>query len=88
MEQAAAAERNRKALAAAEASRKRQISALSDEANEAKRLKTEHPTSVSSVLANFDFSSLPHTLVTDLIVANLQILTEQSLAKAILVIRF
>lgn len=85
MEQAVVNERNRKAAAAAEASRKRTINNLSDEASEAKRLKTEHDTSanVSNVLANFDFSALPHTLVTDLIVANLQILTEQTLSAAV-----
>lgn len=84
MDRAATFERNRKAAAAAEANRKRSIAALSNEANEAKRLKTEHSSStVSSVLANFDFGSLPHTLVTDLIVANLQVLTEQDLANAV-----
>ncbi|KAL5492454.1 hypothetical protein ACEPAI_3901 [Sanghuangporus weigelae] len=85
MEQAAINERNRKAAAAAEASRKRTISALSDEASEAKRLKTEHDPSsnVASILANFDFSALPHTIVTDLIVSNLQILTESSLTAAV-----
>ncbi|KAH8111033.1 Symplekin tight junction protein C terminal-domain-containing protein [Phellopilus nigrolimitatus] len=84
MEQAVVNERNRKAAAAAEASRKRSINALNDEAGEAKRQKTDHPsTSISGVLANFDFTVLPHTLVTDLIVANLQVLTEQSLAAAV-----
>ncbi|KAI5124287.1 hypothetical protein M0805_005134 [Coniferiporia weirii] len=84
MEQALVDERNRKAAAAAEASRKRSINALSDEASEAKRLKTEHPSAgIADALANFDFTALPHTLVTDLIVANLQVLTEQSLALAV-----
>ena len=85
MEQAAINERNRKAAAAAEANRKRTISALSDEASEAKRLKTEHNSAatVASVLAAFDFTALPYTLVSDLIVANLQVLTEQALATAI-----
>ena len=85
MEQAAINERSRKAAAAAEASRKRTISALSDEASEAKRLKTEHEPSanVVSVLANFDFSSLPSSLVTDLVVSNLQTLSEQTLATAV-----
>jgi symplekin len=88
MEQAALDERNRKAAEAAEASRKRSVSALSDEANEAKRVKTAHPnTSVSGILSNFDFASLPASLVTELIVANLQVLTEQSLATAIQVSR-
>ena len=87
MEQAAINERNRKAAAAAEASRKRSISALSDEASDAKRLKTDADSAatVASVLTNFDFSSLPASLVTDLIVANLQVLTEQRLAYAIAV---
>lgn len=85
MEQAVITERNRKAAVAAEANRKRSISALTDEASEAKRLKSEHDpsASVASALANFDFTALPHTLVTDLIIANLQILSEQSLAAAI-----
>ena len=87
MEQAVLNERNRKAAIAAEASRKRSISALSDEANDAKRLKTDADSAatVASVLTNFDFSSLPATLVTDLIVANLQVLSEQRLATAIAV---
>ena len=85
MEQAAINERNRRAAAAAEARRKRTISALSDEASEAKRLKTGHepPANVVSALANFDFSSLPPSLVTELIVSNLQTLSEQSLAAAV-----
>ncbi|THH09925.1 hypothetical protein EW145_g1681 [Phellinidium pouzarii] len=84
MEQALVNERSRKAAAAAEVNRKRSINALSDEASEAKRLKTEHPSaSIASALANFDFTALPHALVTDLIVANLQVLTEQSLAAAV-----
>lgn len=87
MEQAVVNERNRKAAVAAEASRKRSISALSDEANDAKRLKTDPDSAatVASVLTNFDFSSLPATLVSDLIVANLQVLTEQRLAASIAV---
>ena len=78
-------ERNRKAAIAAEASRKRSISALSEEAIEAKRQKTDNGSSVSvsSVLANFDFSILPHSLITELIISNLQVLTEQSLTNAI-----
>ena len=80
-------ERNRKAAAAAEANRKRSISVLSEEANDAKRLKTDDASaaSMASVLTNFDFSSLHHTLVTDLIVANLAALTDAGLAGAIAV---
>lgn len=84
MEQAVVNERNRKTAAAAEANRKRSISALSDGASEAKRFRADNPSaSVASALANFDFTSLPHTLITDLIITNLQILTEESLAVAV-----
>lgn len=84
MESAVVNERNRKTAAAAEANRKRSITALSDEASEAKRFRADNPSaSVASALANFDFTSLPHTLVTDLIIANLHALTEQSLATAV-----
>ena len=59
MEQAIVNERNRKTTAAAEANRKRSISALSDEASEAKRFRADNPSaSVASTLANFDFTSL------------------------------
>lgn len=86
MEQAIVIERNRKAAEEAEASRKRSISALRDGASEAKRQKTEHDASgLSAVLANFDFSALPNTLITDLIISNLQTLNEDTLASAILV---
>ena len=84
MEQAALEERNRKASDAAEANKKRSVSALSDEANEVKRMKTAHPnTNVTGILSNFDFTSLPASLVTELIVANLHVLTEQTLSAAI-----
>lgn len=84
MEQAAINERNRKSAAAAEANRKRSISALSEEATEAKRFKADNPSaSVASALANFDFTSLPHTLITDIIIANLHALSEQALAAAV-----
>ena len=84
MEQAAANERNRKATEAAEASRKRSLLALQNEASEAKRMKLSQPdANVSGVLANFDFASLPSNLVTELIVANLQVLTDHTLTAAI-----
>jgi symplekin len=55
-----------------------------------KRLKLEHPCSISDpladFLANFDFSALPVGLVADLVIANLQLLPEQSLNNAIEVI--
>ncbi|TDL24074.1 hypothetical protein BD410DRAFT_767966 [Rickenella mellea] len=84
MEQAAINERNRKAAAAAEANRKRTISGLSDESGDAKRLKTDHPSAaIVEALASFDFSSLPATLVTDLIVANLQAISGPDLLNAV-----
>ena len=83
MEQAATLERNRKAAAIAEANRKRSIAVLDDESSGAKRQKTEELPGIAGVLANFDFTSLPATLVTDLIVANLQVLTDQSLMTAV-----
>lgn len=88
MEQAAADEKARKA---AEASRKRQTAATPvAEAPDSKRPKLEHdatayehlkvPISSSSDAAPvFEFSALPASLVTDLIVANLQAFTENAL---------
>ena len=85
MEQAATNERNRKAAAEAEVNRKRTVKALRDGASEAKRQKTEHDVGLSTLLANFDFSALPVTLITDIIISNLQVTSEDSLAAAILV---
>jgi len=83
MEQAVIAERNRKA-AAAEASRKRPIGALGEDASEAKRARTEEPSSgLSAVLAGFDFTALPAQLVTEIIVANLQAMPPHVLQAAI-----
>ena len=86
MEQALTNERNRKAAAEAEANRKRSINnAIRVETSEAKRQKTEHDVGLSTILANFDFSALPVTLITDIIISNLQVMSEESLAAAILV---
>ncbi|KAI0725434.1 Symplekin tight junction protein C terminal-domain-containing protein [Fomitopsis betulina] len=80
MEQAAIAEKHRKAAAAAEASRKRSpTTAPAQDAPEAKRPKLEHDTAAASVTAGFDFTSLPASLVTDLIVANIQAFSESTL---------
>ncbi|KAH9888832.1 Symplekin tight junction protein C terminal-domain-containing protein [Cubamyces lactineus] len=81
MEQAAMEEKARKAAAAAEASRKRSSTATPvTDAPDSKRPKLEHePTPPAGTAAAFDFSSLPATLVTDLIVANLQAFTEPAL---------
>ena len=78
MEQAAMEEKARKA-AALEASRKRTSSATPIvDIPDSKRPKLEHDTSASPA-SGFDFSSLPASLVTDLIVANLQAFTENAL---------
>ena len=84
MEQAAINERNRKAEAAAEENRKRTMAALSEEASEAKRLKTEHSSAgVGATLANIDFDALPPNLVADLVIANLQAIPQETLLAAI-----
>ncbi|RPD64406.1 hypothetical protein L226DRAFT_506092 [Lentinus tigrinus ALCF2SS1-7] len=78
MEQAMVAEKARKAEAA-EASRKRQSTATPvADAPDAKRVKLEQDVPPAAPAA-FDFSALPATLVTDLIVANLQAFTENAL---------
>lgn len=73
-----AAEKARKAEAA-EANRKRQASATPViDPPDAKRVKLEQDVPPAAP-AGFDFSALPATLVTDLIVANLQAFTENAL---------
>lgn len=98
MEQAVQDERIRRDAAAAEAARKRSMPSTEMEHHpDAKRIKLEHPVDISGsgtdgadVLAefirNFDFSVLPVGLVADLVIANLQILSEPSLTSAIEVI--
>ena len=79
MEQAAVEEKARKA-AAADASKKRATAATPvAEAPESKRPKLEHEPTPTAGAGGFDFSALPATLVTDLIVANLQAFTENAL---------
>ncbi|KAL4250329.1 hypothetical protein ABKN59_005891 [Abortiporus biennis] len=88
MEKAAAEEKQRKAAAAAaEASRKRSLSAAPD-GPDTKRVKLEPEapvasTSSASLLTGFDFTTLPASLVTDLIVANLQVISETTLSTLI-----
>ncbi|GJJ11108.1 hypothetical protein Clacol_005339 [Clathrus columnatus] len=85
MEIVAHEEKMRKETAALEASRKRGLpqSVEVDQGN-AKRVKTEHnPDTLSEFLLNFDFSALPVGLVADIVIANLQLLTEQTLNGAI-----
>ena len=77
MEQAAIAEKQRKATAA-DASRKRSPSAgPAQDAPDAKRPRLEHESATG--MAGFDFTSLPTALVTDLVVANIQAFSEATL---------
>lgn len=79
MEQAAIEEKQRRA---AEASRKRSASSGPTAENpDVKRVKLDDGT--PSPLAGFDFTTLPANLVTDLIVANLQVFPEPTLASLI-----
>ncbi|KAL4063109.1 Symplekin tight junction protein C terminal-domain-containing protein [Scleroderma yunnanense] len=85
MERASAEEKARKAAVAAaatEATKKRPPSSVPLEQADPKRLKVEVDNAASNsaaFLAEFDFTTLPIGLVTDLIVANLQAFTEPAL---------
>ncbi|KAF8518981.1 Symplekin tight junction protein C terminal-domain-containing protein [Hysterangium stoloniferum] len=91
MEQAVHDEKNRREAAASETNRKRQLSntdiGQGQGQADVKRVKLEHPSNTSDpladFLANFDFSALPVGLVADLVIANLQLLSEQVLNSAI-----
>lgn len=75
-EPAVAEEKQRKAAATAEASHKR--STPLRDIPDPKRVKLGHESTPTPAPA-FDFASLPATLVTDLIIANLQAFTETTL---------
>lgn len=83
MEKAAAEEKKRKAaaLTAVVDSRKRPSSASNEQPVDAKRQKLEQeaPSTTASFLASFDFTTLPATLISDLIVANLEVFSEPAL---------
>lgn len=85
MDRAAAEEKKRKAdafAAAADAKRKRPSSLSGEHFTDPKRVKIEADSTTStsaSFLAAFDFTSLPATLITELIVANLEAFTEPAL---------
>lgn len=61
--------------------RKRVASTPAGEPSDAKRLKIEpeNTPDITSTLAAFDFTSLPPSLITDLIIANLEAFTESAL---------
>lgn len=78
MEKAATDEKARK-IALLESTRKRQQhpTTPSEDASDPKRPKLEHENdTTTSFLATVDFTQLPVSLITDLIVANLQAFTE------------
>jgi symplekin len=80
MDKAAVEEKRCKALTAD--SKKRPLPASNDQASDPKRLKLEqeHDSATSaSFLAAFDFTSLPASLITELIVANIEAFTEPTL---------
>lgn len=94
MEQAVQDERTRRDAAAADTNRKHTIPSAEVEQVDPKRAKLNHLSdpsasstagaeSLSGFLANFDFSALPVGLVADLVIANLQLLPEQTLTSAI-----
>jgi len=83
MEQAAAEERTRKAMAtqAQADSRKRPPSNAGPSEDDTKRQKVEGDPNAdaTALLAAFDFTSLPVALIAELIVANLQAFSEETL---------
>jgi symplekin len=83
MEQAAAEERTRRAMAAQTQadSRKRPPSAAAPGEEDAKRQKVEEDPNAdaTALLAAFDFTTLPVALIAELIVANLQAFPEETL---------
>jgi len=89
MERASAEEKARKAAVAAsatEATKKRPPSATAENPSDAKRIKVEADVSgnaSAAFLASFDFTMLPISLITDLIVANLQAFTEPALLELV-----
>lgn len=81
MEKAAAEEKARR-HAALDPNRKRPPSAPAEDPSDLKRPKLEHDPSApnnTSFLATVDFTKLPVSLITDLVVANLQVFTEPAL---------
>ena len=85
MERALVEEKQRKAaaLAAPTDSKKRPPLPSDEQGSDPKRLKLESQSAAStsaSFLAAFDFTSLPSSLITELIVANIEAFTEPALA--------
>ncbi|KAI0057230.1 hypothetical protein BV25DRAFT_1831381 [Artomyces pyxidatus] len=82
MDRANADEKARKA-AAADASRKRPTSAEAGADAKRQKLEPDANANAAALLAAFDFTSLPATLITELIVANLQAFSEDALQRLV-----
>lgn len=80
MEKAAVEEKKRKAGKGVAVDKKRPNSD-SDPTTDAKRVKLEKD--APNILASFDFTTLPQTLITDLIVANLNAFSEARLIELV-----
>lgn len=82
MERAASEEKKRRAAAGSN-NGKRPPPTPSEQPSDAKRIKLENDASAQvgapSILASFDFTTLPGPLITDLIVANLEAFSEPEL---------
>jgi symplekin len=89
MERASAEEKARKAavaVSATEATKKRPSSTPAEHPSDAKRMKIDVDiagNASAAFLASFDFTTLPISLITDLIVANLQAFTEPALLELV-----
>jgi symplekin len=81
MEQAAAEERTRRAMATQVDARKRPPSTTGSSEEDAKRQKVEVDPNAdaTALLAAFDFTTLPAALIAELIVANLQAFSDETL---------
>ena len=82
----AAREEHARKVAAAEAIKKRGLPPPVQEDIHAKRAKLEEETAASataSALAQFDFTTLPINLITDLVIANLQAIPQTRLTAAV-----
>lgn len=87
MKQAVVDEQHRKAagIQAADTGRKRALEPSPEDLESHKKPKLEHSSQVldTTSLLNFDFSTLPPSLLTDIVIANLQMISEENLQAAI-----
>ncbi|KAF9045824.1 hypothetical protein BDZ89DRAFT_1188893 [Hymenopellis radicata] len=83
MGEAVIEEKKRKAAKAAGLDTKKRPLSDAEPPADAKRVKLQSDPSTANVLASFDFTTLPATLITDLIVANLDAFSEPTLLSLI-----